>query len=59
MEMSEKVKVFKVFGCNDFYTGGKIIAVISLVESFIRTVISVMFLTWSNSFQNGNIEKGL
>lgn len=54
--MNEKVKVF---GCNDFYTGGKIIAIISLVESFIRTVISLMFLTWSNSFQRGNVERGL
>lgn len=37
----------RLFGCNDYYTGGKIIAIISLVENFVRAAISVAFLVWA------------
>lgn len=37
----------RLFGCNDYYTGGKIIAIISLVENFVRAAVSVVFLLWA------------
>lgn len=37
----------RLFGCNDYYTGGKIIAIISLVENFVRAAVSVAFLLWA------------
>lgn len=41
------MKALKVFGCHDFYTGGKIIAFITLIENFARAAISLLFLLWT------------
>lgn len=38
--------VFKLFGCTEFYTGGKIIAVLTLLENCARCLMSLVFLWW-------------
>jgi hypothetical protein len=38
------MKTFKLFGCQDFITGGKIVAIISLLENFVKIVVSAVFL---------------
>lgn len=49
----------KLFGCNDFYAGGKIIAIITLVENFMRSAISVIFLLYTlNERETLKLKKG-
>ena len=38
------MKTFKLFGCQDFVTGGKIVSIISMLENFVKIVVSVVFL---------------
>lgn len=42
------MKTFKLFGCQDFITGGKIVSIISLLENFVKIVVSVVFLLLVN-----------
>lgn len=53
------MKDFKIFGCGDFLSGGRIIAFISLMESVVKIVISTVFITWiKNSESQPNMNKG-
>lgn len=53
------MKNIKLFGCHDFITGAKIIAVISLVENFVKILVSVMFLVWAAQERKSHkIERG-
>lgn len=38
----------KLFGCHDFYIGGRIIAFISLVQNFVKVAVSLGFLVWAS-----------
>lgn len=57
------IKDFKIFGCGDFLSGGRIIAFISLMESIVKIVISVIFITWIKNYESqnqpNNMKKGL
>lgn len=51
--------VFKLFGCTEFYTGGKIIAVLTLLENCARCFMSLVFLWWVASKPSETVtEKG-
>lgn len=38
----------KLFGCHDFYVGGKIVAIISLVQNVLKVAVSLSFLIYIN-----------
>jgi hypothetical protein len=46
------MKTFKLFGCQDFITGGKIVSIISLLENFVKISVSAVFLLMA---KNGTI----
>jgi hypothetical protein len=53
------MKAFKLFGCQDFITGGKIVSVISLLENFVKIVVSVVFFLWAeNEVKTEKMDKG-
>lgn len=43
------MKKLKLFGCQDFVTGGKIVSIISLLENLVKIVVSVVFLVWAEN----------
>lgn len=53
----------KLFGCYDFYIGGRIIAFISLVQNFVKVAVSFGFVVWAAQepknlqLQNGEQKK--
>lgn len=44
---NKNMKQFKLFGCHDYLSGGKIIAIISLVENIVKSWVSVTFILWA------------
>lgn len=49
----------KLFGCHDFYTGGKIVGFITLLENAVRAAISLIFLMWAaQEHKTQTLEKG-
>lgn len=61
----EEMEVFKIFGCENFLSAGRIIAFISLMESVVKILITTVFIMWINyadvsvSYERGAIKKNL
>lgn len=59
----EEMEVFKIFGCENFLSAGRIIAFISLMESVVKILITTVFIMWINyadvtvSYERGAIKK--
>lgn len=53
------MKELQLFGCHNFYTGGKIVGFITLIENVVRAGISFIFLMWAFQEQTTQkLEKG-
>lgn len=53
------MKKFKLFGCQDFVTGGKIVSIISLLENLVKIVVSIVFLIWAGREErNDKMDRG-
>lgn len=53
------MKNLTLFGCHDFYIGGKIVTIISTLENLLKILLSVIFLTWaSQESKSLHLEKG-
>lgn len=55
-----EMEVFKIFGCENFLSAGRIIAFISLMESLVKILITTVFIMWikysdvETSFERGS-----